>query len=272
MAPGNVGFIGGGQMATALIEGALQAGFLDAKELVIVESSSAQMDRLKQHFPTVHVCSSATEAQQCERVVLSVKPQILRQIGTSLAEQLPGDRLWISIAAGVSLAELSKMLRSDRLIRVMPNTPAQVGVGAAGVASGRGASEKDVAWVTELMQSVGVSANIDETLMHAVTGIAGSSPAYIYLIVEALSDAGVAGGLPRNIATMLSAQAVLGAAKMVLETGLHPGQLKDQVTSPAGTTIEAIRVLEAAGIRSAMMEAVAACIRRSKELERPECH
>jgi pyrroline-5-carboxylate reductase len=270
MDQGRVGFIGGGQMARALIGGALEARFLSPQQIIVVETCSAQQAQLKQLFTDLGVQSVATGAGDCSRIILAVKPQVLREIGGSLADQLPGDRLWISIAAGVNLAELSQMLGTQRVIRVMPNTPAQVGAGAAGVTCGRDATKDDLEWVSKLMDSVGTSAQVAESLMHAVTGVAGSSPAYVYMIIEALSDAGVAGGLQRQIATSLAAQAVLGAAKMVLETGLHPGQLKDQVTSPAGTTIEAVRVLERAGLRSAMMEAVAACIRRSQQLERPE--
>ncbi|HAC92375.1 MAG TPA: pyrroline-5-carboxylate reductase, partial [Planctomycetaceae bacterium] len=159
------------------------------------------------------------------------------------------------------------LLKRQRIIRVMPNTPAQVGAGAAAISPADQATSADIAWVTQLMQSVGKCVSVAEPLMHAVTGIAGSSPAYVYLIIEALADAGVAGGLTRETAVQLAAQSVLGAAKMVLETGAHPAQLKDQVTSPAGTTIAALRQLEAHGLRSALMEAVDACIGRSKQLE-----
>jgi pyrroline-5-carboxylate reductase len=182
---------------------------------------------------------------------------------------LPGDRLWVSIAAGVSLAELGDMLDSSRIIRVMPNTPAQVGAGAAAMAAYDTVPPVDVEWVQQLMSSVGSCIRIQESLMHAVIGVAGSSPAYIYMIIEALADGGVAGGLSREAATKLSAQSVLGAAKMVLESGLHPGQLKDQVTSPAGTTIAAVRKLESAGLRSALIEAVMTAAARSKEMEVP---
>lgn len=262
-----IGFIGGGQMATALITGALKSGILSAERVIVIENSPPQCERLKQLFPELEIQTELAAAANCVKVILAVKPQTLRQIGTNIAQGLPGNRLWVSIAAGVSLNELSEILGSDRLVRVMPNTPAQVGAGAAGVSASAGATKDDIQWVLQLMQSVGSCFQVADAQMHAVTGVAGSGPAYIYLIIEALSDAGVAGGLPRDTSTQLAAQMVMGAAKMVLETGRHPGELKDQVTSPAGTTIEAIRVLEAAGVRSAMMEAVAACIERSRELE-----
>ena len=159
------------------------------------------------------------------------------------------------------------MLGTQRVIRVMPNTPAQIGVGAAAIAVATEATEADMQWTERLMNSVGTSVRVADELMHAVTAVSGSSPAYLYLVIEAMSDGGVAAGLPRNVATQLAAQAVLGAAQMVLQTGLHPGQLKDQVTSPGGTTLAALRELEAGGVRSAFIEAVAACVERSQELE-----
>jgi pyrroline-5-carboxylate reductase len=262
-----VGFIGGGQMAAALLSGAFQSGKLKQDDVLIVETDSTRREQLAERFPGAAVSQSAADAADCSKVILAVKPQILRAIGGDLASQTWAGCLWVSIAAGVSLQELSLLLKSQRIIRVMPNTPAQVGSGAAALAASSGAQPEDISWTQAFMESVGICVTVDESHMHAVTGIAGSSPAYIYLIIEALSDAGVAGGLPRNLALQLSAQAVLGAAKMVLETGKHPGELKDQVTSPAGTTIAAIRELEAAGVRSGMIEAVAACIARSRELE-----
>lgn len=267
MQPMKVGFIGGGQMAAALISGAVGSGFLSHSNLVIVENSPQRRQWLVGHFPEIQVTESLEAMVKCQSIVLAVKPQVLRDIGSNLAKQLAGDRLWVSIAAGVNLAELQAMLGSRRLIRVMPNTPAQVGAGAAAISPAHQATEADIAWVSQLMNSVGNCVSVPEPLMHAVTGIAGSSPAYVYLIIEALSDAGVAGGLSRETAVQLAAQSVLGAAKMVLETGTHPAQLKDQVTSPAGTTIAALRQLEARGLRSALLEAVDACICRSKELE-----
>lgn len=254
-------------MATALLTGALSSGVLKSNEVAVIEPSVGQREKFKELFPNITLLPSADQAVGCSRILLAVKPQVLRVIGKQLGEQFAGDPLWVSIAAGVGLSDLSQLLGSKRIVRVMPNTPAQVGAGAAGMSAGADASDEDVAWVQTLMQSVGVCVRVAEPHMHAVTGIASSSPAYIYLVIEALSDAGVAGGLPRDVAQQLSAQAVLGAAKMVLETGKHPGQLKDQVTSPGGTTIAALRKLEERGLRSALIEAVDACIRRSRELE-----
>ncbi|MBX3421586.1 MAG: pyrroline-5-carboxylate reductase [Pirellulaceae bacterium] len=262
-----VGFIGGGQMAAALITGALERGFLEPSDLLIVESAQLRREQLGRLFPKVSVHAAATAAAECDPVVVAVKPGVLREIGSSLGQVLPGNRLWVSIAAGVSIAELQDMLNATRVIRIMPNTPAQVGAGAAALSACTDVEDRDIAWARQLMESVGTCVTVPEWQLHGVTGIAGSSPAYVYIFIEALADAGVSAGLAREVALQLAAQAVLGSAKMVLATGQHPGQLKDQVTSPGGTTIAALRKLEAAGLRSAVIEAVAACVERSRQLE-----
>ena len=263
----SLAFIGGGQMATALATGAVQAGLLNEDQLVFAEPFAAQRDKLSAKFPKAKLVIHAIDARPLtERMVLAVKPQVLPSVCQNLRCQNGSPKLIISIAAGFSLLQLETMLESSRVIRVMPNTPAQVGHGAAGISAGTGASEEDIAFVEKLMSSVGLSVRVPDTLMHAVTGLSGSGPAYVYAMIDALSDGGVVQGLPRELALKLAAQTVLGAAKMVLETGLHPGQLRDQVTSPGGTTIAGVRALEQAAMRSAFIEAVAAATKRSREL------
>lgn len=265
--PDCVGFIGGGQMAQALAKGAVAAGFLKPEKLVFAEPNRSQQHLLETTFAGCKLTTSTRELmEQADRVVLAVKPHVLMEIAPAIAAAVRPDHLLMSIAAGISLQALQSILRTQRVARVMPNTPAQVGAGASAIATPVGMSAEDANWVERLMGSVGTTERVPDSLMHAVTGVAGSSPAYIYLIIEAMSDGGVALGLPRQTATQLAAQAVMGAARMVLETGLHPGQLKDQVTSPGGTTIAALRTLESRGIRSAMMEAVVTCAQRSREL------
>ena len=261
-----VGFIGGGQMATALLSGAIRSQVLSPSSVTVVERSQERCQELEKLFAPLQASTDFDAASDCNVVILALKPHVLREVGKRLAATLSGQRLWVSVAAGVSLAELSSLLGSQRIVRVMPNTPAQVGVGASAMCSLAATSEEDSAWVQRLMESVGICVRVDESLMHAVTAVAGSSPAFVYAIIEAMADGGVWGGLPRNIALQLAAQSVMGAAKMVLETGLHPGQLKDQVTSPAGTTIAGLRALESGGLRSAMIEAVQAATQRSREL------
>jgi pyrroline-5-carboxylate reductase len=262
-----VAFIGGGQMAQSLARGAVRANVLAEQDLIFAEPDQRQQQSLRSSFSRSLVVDHAQSAiADAAYVVLAVKPQVLKAIADSLASMVDDSHLVVSIAAGISLSQLQSMLKSDRIIRVMPNTPAQVGAGAAAIAASDGVDAADVNWVENLMNAVGMTVRVPDHLLHAVTGVSGSGPAYIYLVIEALSDGGVAAGLPRDVATRLAAQTVLGAAKMVLETGQHPGQLKDQVTSPGGTTIAAIRKLEAAGVRSAFIEAVVGCAARSEEL------
>jgi pyrroline-5-carboxylate reductase len=200
-------------------------------------------------------------------LVLAVKPQSMPQVLGELALLIRPRHLVISIAAGVSIAALSQGLGSARrIVRVMPNTPALLGAGASAYALGPGVEATDEAVVKDLLAAVGRAVHVPEHLLDAVTGLSGSGPAFVYLIIEALSDGGVRVGLPREIATMLAAQTVLGAARMVLETGLHPGDLKDQVTSPGGTTIAGLYALERGGVRAALIDAVEAATRRSAEL------
>ncbi|MGN6544516.1 MAG: pyrroline-5-carboxylate reductase [Aureliella sp.] len=263
----DLAFIGGGQMATALASGAVSAGLLHERALAFAEPVASQREKLAERFPSARIVASAVDALPLTtRIVLSVKPQVLAAVCQSLRAEGCKEHLVISIAAGFSLASLETLLGSQRVVRVMPNTPAQVSAGASGISAGAGASEEDVTFVERLMSAVGLSVRVPDALMHAVTGLSGSGPAYVYLMIDALSDGGVAQGLPRELATRLAAQTVLGAAQMVLQTGLHPGQLRDQVTSPGGTTIAGLRALEAAGVRSGFIEAVAAATERSREL------
>ena len=187
----------------------------------------------------------------------------MQEIRTSLAAR----HVVISIAAGITLGQLGRGLGSERrLIRVMPNTPALVGASATAYALGKNATAEDGLLAQKMFSAVGVAFQLKESLLDAVTGLSGSGPAYVYLIIEALSDGGVAAGLPRDVATKLAAQTVFGSAKMALETGQHPGALKDMVTSPGGTTIEGLHELEKAGVRGALMNAVRAAAEKSKKL------
>ncbi|GAB5406648.1 MAG: pyrroline-5-carboxylate reductase [Aureliella sp.] len=266
MAKLEVGFIGGGQMATALAAGAVSEGVFAVEKLGFVEPSSVQRAKLLEKFPGARVESNASDlCADCERIVLAVKPHILRAIAGDL-KPLVGSQLVISIAAGISLADLQDMLGTKRVVRVMPNTPCLVGAGAAGFSTDVSVSDEDVSWVEKTITAVGTCNRVPDDLLHAVTGVSGSGPAYAYMVIEALSDGGVAMGLPRETATTLAAQTLLGAAEMVLQTGQHPGALKDQVTSPGGTTIAAVRSLESNGLRSSLMEAVAIAAKRSREL------
>lgn len=261
-------FIGGGQMAQALANGAIAAGVLAPTDLGFVEPNAEQRKVLEQAFPG---CSLATQAQlavpEADMVILAVKPPVLKAIAAELAGLLQSRHLVVSIAAGITLNALQTMLKTTRVVRVMPNTPVQVACGAAALSADPGLAEEDVARVERLLGAVGTTQRVSDQWMHAVTGLSGSGPAYVYLVIEALSDGGVAAGLPRAVATQLAAQTVLGAAQMVLRTGQHPGTLKDQVTSPGGTTIAGLAHLEQAATRGAFIHAVQVAAERSRHLE-----
>jgi pyrroline-5-carboxylate reductase len=205
--------------------------------------------------------------RKADVLVLAVKPQAMVAVLEEVAGGIEGRHLLISIAAGVSLARMeSRLAEGTRVIRVMPNTPALVGASASAFALGAAATEADGELVSRLFASVGLAYRVREELLDAVTGLSGSGPAYGYQIIEALSDGGVAEGLPREVATRLAAQTLLGAARMVLETGQHPAWLKDQVTSPGGTTLEGLREMEQGGVRAALMNAVRAAAEKSRRL------
>jgi pyrroline-5-carboxylate reductase len=196
-----------------------------------------------------------------------VKPQVIDTVLAEIAAAVDAKKLVISIAAGVTLARIEKALTpGSRAVRVMPNTPALVLAGAAAIAGGTGATSDDLGLAQSIFDSVGRSVIVEEKLMDAVTGLSGSGPAYVFLIIDALSDAGVKAGLPRQLALELAAQTVYGSAKMVLETKEHPGKLRDMVTSPGGTTIEGLHALEKGKLRATLMNAVEAATARSKEL------
>lgn len=261
------GFLGGGQMATAIAKGVLQAGLSKAISMAFFEPNQGQVQKLKQHFPEATITDTAGELfDRCHRLVLAVKPQVLDGIASSLAHHITAHHHVISIAAGIPLHKLTQWFRTERITRVMPNTPCQNLQGASGIAHGSGVNDSDKEWTEKVFRSVGTVVQVSDEQLHAVTGVSGSGPAYVLMFIEALSDGGVAAGLSREIALQLATQTVLGAASMVQQTGVHPAVLREQVTSPAGTTIEALKVLEKGALRSAVIEAVLAATNRSKEL------
>jgi pyrroline-5-carboxylate reductase len=260
------GFIGGGKMASALIKGALGAGLCQPGEIIVSDPYPAAREALAAWGLRVSADNGEVVAA-APVLVLCVKPGEVVPVLAAARDHLD-DRLLISIAAGITLRQMQQALdgAKTRVVRVMPNTPALVGAGAAAYACGPHCSVADRKEVEELLGAVGVVYEVKETLLDAVTGLSGSGPAYVYEIIEALSDGGVLMGLPREVSTKLAAQTLLGAAKMVLETGKHPGELKDMVTSPGGTTIAGLEALEKAATRGALMSAVRAATERAREL------
>ncbi len=268
--PTRWGFIGSGKMATALVRGMIRAGAAAPGSITVADPIEAARSALAAESGATAAADNRRVAEASDVLVLAVKPQSMAAVLEELRPVVTPGHLIVSIAAGVSVATIAQGLGPEprRIVRVMPNTPALLGEGASGYCLGPDARPEDEATVRACLDSVGRSYRVAEPLMDAVTGLSGSGPAFVYAIIEALSDGGVRVGLPRDVATALAAQTVLGAAKMVLETGLHPGVLKDQVTSPGGTTIAGLHALERAGVRAGLMNAVEAATHRSAELGR----
>jgi pyrroline-5-carboxylate reductase len=263
----NITLIGCGKMGTALLRGI--ASKLNASFSLYDVYTQAAISLQTALGASAKVAESATEAAaNADVVILAVKPADMRALCVALAAAPgSGHRLYLSIAAGLSVSDLQSWLgHGSRVIRSMPNTPALVGEGAAAYSRGTLATAEDAALAGQLLSAVGTADEVDEKLLDAVTGLSGSGPAYGYTIIEALADGGVLMGLPRAAAIRLAAQTMLGAAKMVLESGKHTGQLRDEVTSPGGTTIAGLEALEAKGLRSALITAVRNATERSKAL------
>jgi len=260
-------FLGGGNMAEAMIRGLLASRLMPPDDILV---SDVREDRLTYLQDTYHVRTSTSNpevAEQAEILLLAVKPQILGKVLDGLVDVIDGGKLIISIAAGVTTGAIAEKFPGPlRVIRVMPNTPALVLEAASALTPGTNATPEDLEITTRLFRAVGKVVIVEESLMDAVTGLSGSGPAYIFLIIDALSDAGVKVGLSRDVAQLLAAQTVMGAARMILETKKHPGELKDMVTSPGGTAIAGLHTLEQGGLRTTLINAVEAATLRAREL------
>lgn len=261
----SVGFIGAGMMASALMDGINSAKIVPPSSITCSDVGTAALERAKAKGYNTVTNNSDLVLASVTAVVLAVKPNIIPDVCNEIAA-LDSSALIISIAAGVTLNQLEALLPGKRVVRVMPNTPCMVGESAAGYALGKHCMDSDRDIVQLIFGSVGLAMEVKEYLLDAVTGVSGSGPAYVFQFIEALSDGGVRCGLPRDVATKLAAQTCKGAAEMVLKTGTHPGQLKDGVTSPGGTTIAGIDALEQGGLRATVIAAVKATTKRSMQL------
>ena len=262
-----IAFLGSGNMAEALVKGLLRSGTAAPGDIVCSDRSEERGALFTQRYGVRFTRSNREAVEAAGLVVLSVKPQVMNKLLDEIAPSLDERKLVVSIAAGVPIAAIERKVgHGVRIVRCMPNTPALVGAGATALAAGEHATDDDLARARSLFDAVGKSVVVDEPLLDAVTGLSGSGPAYVFLMIEALSDAGVKMGLPRDVAQDLAAQTVLGSAKLLIETGEHPGRLKDQVTSPGGTAIAGLHTLEAGGLRTTLMNAVEAATQRSREL------
>lgn len=255
-------------MAQALARGFVRAGLVPPQHILAADPAPAATAALREALPGVQILpDNKAVAATADVIFLSVKPQHMAGVLADVRAGLAASRLVVSIAAGIRLATLAAGLGEQaRLVRVMPNTPCLVGHSASGYSLGPGAHAEDARLVGQLLSAVGRAFPLDEKLLDAVTGLAGSGPAFVYLMIEALGDGGVRMGLPRDVALALAAQTVRGAAEMVLATGEHPAVLKDRVTSPGGTTIAGLQALEAGAVRGTLIAAVEAATRRSQEL------
>jgi pyrroline-5-carboxylate reductase len=264
-----IAFLGAGNMAEALVKGLLRAGVASPGEILLTDRRQERLAELEKSYGVRTSNDNKGAAAQAAIIVLSVKPQVMNKLLAEIAPALDGTKLVISIAAGVPLAAVERRVgHGVRIIRTMPNTPALVGAGATAISAGEHATPEDMEQAKALFDAVGKTVILDESLLDAVTGLSGSGPAYVFLIIEALSDAGVKMGIDRRNAQDLAAQTVLGSAQLLLETGEHPGRLKDQVTSPGGTAIAGLHTLEAGGLRTTLMNAVEAATQRAHELGR----
>ena len=264
-----IGFIGAGNMAEALIRGLIEGKVASP---TAIAASAPRAERAQQLHTRYGIAVSRDNAEIAGRsrlVVLAVKPQILEKVCRQIAGAIRPDTLIVSVAAGVDTATIEEQLfEGARVVRAMPNTPAQVRAGATAIAAGRHATDDDLATARRIFDAVGITVALDEIHLDAVTGLSGSGPAYIFLILEALADAGVKVGLSRRDAQRLAAQTVMGSAKLLLDTDEHPGRLKDMVTSPGGTAIAGLHTLEEGGLRTTLINAVETATKRARELGR----
>jgi pyrroline-5-carboxylate reductase len=269
LASHTVGFIGAGNMAEAMIGGLVRGKHVEPNRITASDPRKERLEELRASLGIEATQNNRDIAGRCSLVVLSVKPQIMDKILREVGDQMKPGTLVVSIAAGVDTSTIEESLPEGvRVVRAMPNTPAMVGAGATAISPGKHATPEDMATAKALFDAIGITVELDESHLDAVTGLSGSGPAYIFLILEALADAGVKVGLSRRNAQRLAAQTVMGSAKMLLETDEHPGKLKDMVTSPGGTAIAGLHTLEQGGLRTTLINAVETATKRAQELGR----
>ncbi|SEP69700.1 MULTISPECIES: pyrroline-5-carboxylate reductase [Butyrivibrio] len=262
-----IGFIGLGNMAKAMIGGILKKDIVSCEDIIGSAATKKTCEKVSEKFGIQTRDSNRKVAKEADVIILAVKPQYFTQVIAEIMDDVDEDKLVISIAAGKTLKWIEGAFEKRvKLIRVMPNTPALVGEGCTAVCRNELVSDEELAFAMTIFESFGQASVVNENLMDVVGGVSGSSPAYAFMFIEAMADAAVEGGMPRKQAYQFAAQSLLGSAKMVLETGKHPGELKDMVCSPGGTTIAAVRVLEEKGFRGAVIDAIKACIDKTKQL------
>ena len=262
-----IGFIGCGNMATAMLKGILKSGEVEASDMTASAKSDKTREKIEKELGIRKADNNAQVVDFEDVVFLAVKPQFYEEVLNELKDELTPEHTVVGIAPGKTLAWLEEKCGQPlKVVRMMPNTPAQVGEGMTGVCANEKVSAEELAQICEITDSFGRTEVVPERLMDAVSAVSGCSPAYVFMFIEAMADAAVAQGMPRKQAYQFAAQALLGSAKMVLETGMHPGELKDMVCSPAGSTIEGVRILEQKGFRSAVFEALNGAAEKGKKM------
>jgi len=266
-----IGFVGGGNMTEALVKGLVTAPSIDLKNICVSDLLSERLEYLSRKYKIKTTGDNRELVQKSDILVLSVKPQSVKKVLESFVDLVDDSKVIISVAAGIPISLIENTLDAEgkkkiSVIRTMPNTPALVQEGATAICGSSHTTKQNIKLAHRIFEATGQTVDIEEIHMDAVTGLSGSGPAYIFMIIEALSDAGVKVGLSREVSNILTIQTILGSAKLARDGGKHPGELKDMVTSPGGTTISGLHMLEEGGIRNALMNAVEMATRRSKEL------
>lgn len=262
-----LGFIGCGNMATAIIKGIVSNGILDANEIIASCKTATSREKAKESLGIQIAENNKEVVQKADAFVLSIKPQFYEEVIREIRDEVRENQLIITLAPGKTLAWLEQQFAKPvKLVRTMPNTPAMVQEGMTAACPNANVTTEELEYVLQILRSFGEVEVVSERLIDAVVAVSGSSPAYIYMLIEAMADAAVAEGMPRKQAYTFAAKAVMGSAKMVLETGKHPGELKDMVCSPGGTTIEAVKVLEETGFRGSVMQAMEVCAEKSRNM------
>lgn len=262
-----IGFIGAGNMGSAMIGGICQSGMVTPEHILASAHTTITAEKIKKTYGVRTTTSNTQVAAESDVLFIAIKPNKFAEVLPELSAVLKENCILVSVAAGQSISSLEKLLGSHiKLVRAMPNTPALVGESMSALCTNSNVTDEELSYVQQLFECFGKAEVVTEGMMDAVIGVSGSSPAYVYMFIEAMADAAVADGMPRNMAYRFAAQSVLGAAKMVLETGTHPGALKDAVCSPGGTTIEAVAALEAGGLRDTVIRAQRACVQKSKDM------
>ncbi|WP_042274848.1 pyrroline-5-carboxylate reductase [[Clostridium] dakarense] len=263
----SIGFIGSGNMAKAMIGGIVKSGLVNSENIISSDLNEKTLKSIKNEFNINTTTKSDEVVKNSDIVIVAVKPNIYDVVLESVKDFIDSDKIIVTIAAGKTISSIENVIGKDKkIIRTMPNTPALVNEGMSAICPNKNIIDEELEIVKSIFSSFGKAEVVNEYLIDSVIGVSGSSPAYVFMFIEAMADAAVLNGMPRNQAYKFAAQAVMGSAKMVLETGIHPGELKDMVCSPGGTTIEAVKTLENKGFRSCVIDAVTDCIKKSKEM------